>query len=52
MFPLHWQLIVIILGAQAIMITADVNRLLVRPIEKISVHLRPLFGEAVKFMCM
>lgn len=45
------QLIIIILGAQAVLITRDVEKLLVQPIEKISMHLRPLFGDAIKLMC-
>lgn len=45
---LQTQLIVLLLGLQAVMLTRDVNRLLVRPIERIGEYLRPVWATAIK----
>lgn len=44
------NVIIILLGIQAALLNRDVNQLLVRPIERLGEHLKPLLGDAIRFL--
>lgn len=42
--------IILLLAVQAALLTRDVHRLLVRPIERLAEHLRPVLSDAIRFL--
>lgn len=42
--------IILLLAVQAALLTRDVYRLLVRPIERLAEHLRPVLSDAIRFL--